>query len=96
MVLSVASTWVLAEEDFLDTPPVREPSATSGAPAAPAAAVSSSKRLYPGGNDEEDLQVQAHIPEATLKTDSRYLQREVYKTLFNEELKEDGRESVEE
>jgi hypothetical protein len=54
------------------------------------------KRTYPGGGDEEDLQVQARIPEATLKTDARSVQREVYKSLYKQEMKEERQETVEE
>ncbi|MBX3021462.1 MAG: hypothetical protein KF799_07255 [Bdellovibrionales bacterium] len=54
------------------------------------------KRSYPGGGDEEDLRVQASLPEAALKTDSRTLQRDVYKQLYNQELKEDRHDEVEE
>jgi hypothetical protein len=58
--------------------------------------VFSSKRAYPGGADEEDLQVQARIPEAQLKTDARSVQREVYKDLYNQEMKDERQETVEE
>ena len=58
--------------------------------------VYSGKRTYPGGSDEEDLQVQTKIPEAALKTDSRSVQRDVYKELYNQEMKEERQETVEE
>ncbi len=58
--------------------------------------VFSGKRAYPGGADEDDLQVQAKIPEALLKTDARSVQREVYKDLYNQEMKEERQETVEE
>ncbi len=58
--------------------------------------VYSGKRTYPGGGDEEDLQVQTKIPEAALKTDSRTVQRDVYKELYNQEMKEERQENVEE
>ncbi len=54
------------------------------------------KRSYPGGADEEDLRVQAALPEAALKTDARSVQREVYKALYNQELKDDRHDPVEE
>ncbi len=80
---------VATAEDFLSEPePEREP-----------AAVPSSlnvKRSYPGGADEEDLQVQTAIPEAAMHTDARSLQREVFKALFNKELKDDREDAVEE
>ena len=57
---------------------------------------SASKRTYVGGGDEEDLQVQARLPEAGLKTDARSVQRGVFKTLYNEEMKEERQENVEE
>ena len=57
---------------------------------------SSVKRTYPGGADEEDLRVQATLPEAALRTDARSIQKEVYKHLYNQELKEDSTAPVEE
>jgi hypothetical protein len=78
------------DEDMLETPnsEQREPNST--------AAISASKRTYPGGADEEDLQVQPRLPEAPLKTDARSLQRTVYKALYNQELKDERTENVEE
>lgn len=55
-----------------------------------------SKRNYPGGADEEDLRVQNYLPEAGLKTDARSVQREVYKALYNQELKDERHDPVEE
>lgn len=46
------------------------------------------KRLYPGGADEEDLEVVERITEADIKVSRSSVEREVYKELFNEELKE--------
>lgn len=57
---------------------------------------SASKRTYVGGGDEEDLLVQARLPEASLKTDARTVQRGVFKTLYNQEMKEERQENVEE
>lgn len=54
------------------------------------------KRSYPGGADEEDLRVQTALPEAALKTDTRSVQREVYKALYNQELKDERHDPVEE
>lgn len=48
------------------------------------------KRLYPGGADEEDLKVQASIPDAIVRTDARGIQKEVYKSLYNQELKDEA------
>jgi hypothetical protein len=62
----------------------------------PANSASTNHRTFPGGADEDDLQVQSHLPEAALRTDPRQLQKEVYKTLYKQDLKDDGRESVEE
>ncbi len=61
-----------------------------------AAKVYSGKRTYPGGADEEDLRVQNHLADAAVKTDSRVLQREVYRKLYNQELKDEREEAVEE
>ncbi len=46
------------------------------------------KRNYPGGADEEDLRVLSEVPEAVLYTDTRSIQKEVYKALYNQELKD--------
>ena len=87
-----------AEEDFLEIPAVtsQESAGEMREPAAAAPIVSANKRTYPGGLDEEDLQVQNHLPEASLRTDARYLQREVYKNLYNQELKDERQDAVEE
>jgi hypothetical protein len=53
------------------------------------------KRLYPGGRDEEDLKVLAALPESLRKTDERAIQKEVYKTLFNQELTDSPDEEAE-
>ena len=57
---------------------------------------SSVKRTYPGGADEEDLRVLASLPEAAQRTDARGIQKEVYKSLYNQELKEESTAPVEE
>lgn len=45
------------------------------------------KRLYPGGRDEEDLIVHPQAIVAQRKLNRREVEKEVYKQLFNEELK---------
>ncbi len=87
--LLVFSQLSLAE-DFLSEPEPERDLASVPGPTVNA------KRSYPGGADEEDLQVQATVPEAALHTDARSLQREVYKQLFNQELKDDRQDAVEE
>ncbi|NJM10426.1 MAG: hypothetical protein HC883_06140 [Bdellovibrionaceae bacterium] len=83
------TAWTAAAEDFLSEPsPEREPAAVTNA--------LSPKRTYPGGADEEDLRVQTALPEAALRTDARSIQREVYKALYNQELKDDRQDAVEE
>lgn len=57
---------------------------------------SSAKRLYPGGGDEEDLKVLSALPEAISHTDARSIQKEVYKGLYNQELKEESNAPMEE
>lgn len=83
--------WSAVADDFLSEPepePEREPAAIES--------TLSAKRTYPGGADEEDLRVQAALPEAALKTDARSIQRDVYKAMFNKELKDDRQDAVEE
>lgn len=65
-------------------------------PASFALPSSSAKRTYPGGADEEDLKVQSALPEAALRTDARGIQKEVFKTLYNQELKDESHGPVEE
>lgn len=48
------------------------------------------KRLYPGGADEEDLKVQPAISDVSVRTDARGIQKEVYKSLYNQELKDEA------
>lgn len=82
---------IATAEDFLsesEPEPEREPAALPSS--------LNIKRSYPGGADEEDLQVQTAIPEAAMHTDARSLQREVFKALFNKELKDDREDAVEE
>jgi hypothetical protein len=81
-------TFAYAEEALMEMPE-RDPSSMQNL--AP-----SSKRTYPGGADEEDLQVLNRLPDSQVKTDSRSVQREVYKALYNEEMKEERQENVEE
>jgi hypothetical protein len=54
------------------------------------------KRNFPGAADEEDLRVLASLPEAAMRIDARSLQREVYKQLYNQELKEETQNDLEE
>lgn len=83
------SIAAFADDELIDpNDGEREPAAVSP--------TSSSKRAYPGGADEEDLMVQARLPEAGIKTDARNLQRGVYKNLYNQEMKEERTETVEE
>ncbi len=91
-------TSAFAEEDFLATPNVSNADANveQREPATALPQLVPNKRHYAGGADEEDLQVQTQLPEAALHTDSRSLQREVYKSLYNEELKDERQEAVEE
>lgn len=56
----------------------------------------SHRRNYPGSADEDDLRVMPALPEAPLKTNARILQREVFKRLYNQELKEDSQNDSEE
>ena len=54
------------------------------------------KRAYAGSADEEDLRVQATLPEAGLRVDARGLQREIFKQLYNQDLKEEQQNDLEE
>lgn len=43
---------------------------------------------------EDELRVLPQLPDAQLKRDARSIQREVYKSIYNRELKPDQREDV--
>jgi hypothetical protein len=86
--LLIAGSLAWAEEDLMDLPE-REPNAVN-------VVAPSAKRTYPGGADEEDLQVQAHLPEAEMKENAHAVQREVFKELYNQEMKEERNDTVEE
>jgi hypothetical protein len=89
LLMTLFFAGVLHAEDAIETTaPDRDPANMN--------MISASKRTYPGGGDEEDLLVQNHLPEAALKTDARTLQRGVYKTLYNQEMKDERTENVEE
>ena len=84
--LLIFAGFFAAAEELLDAAD-REPANVTAA---------SAKRTYPGAADEDDLQVQAHIPEAAIKTDARTVQRNVFKTLYNQEMKDQSQENLEE
>lgn len=91
VVILGALVWfslsAFADDELIDGSD-REPAAV--------APINVNKRTYPGGQDEEDLQVQGHLPSAGLKTNARGLQRGVYKNLYNQEMKEERSQAVEE
>lgn len=62
----------------------------------PAAALPKKERNYPGGSEEEDLRVSPTLPEAPIKTDARTVQRDVYRALYKEELKNDHDDAADE
>ncbi len=77
LLIVMVSSTVFAQENEID----RDPSSLITLPV---------KRLYPGGADEEDLKVQPAIPDAVVRTDARGIQKEVYKSLYNQELKDEA------
>jgi hypothetical protein len=102
VLLSFLALPAWAQDDFLsETESAVETGASDiefdmGRDPAAVPSTLNSKRSYPGGADEEDLRVLPALPEAALKTDSRSVQREVYKALYNQELKDDRHDHVEE
>ena len=46
------------------------------------------KRLYDGGRDEDDIKIMASASSARRKLNRREIEKEVFKQLFNEDLKE--------
>lgn len=99
VILSFLTFPAWAQDEFLSEEPV--PTGEMGEfdmgrdPAAVPSTLNA-KRTYPGGADEEDLRVLPVLPEAALKADARSVQREVYKALYNQELKDDRHDPVEE
>ncbi len=92
--LSVGALGAVAQDaDILDQLAIESESVDRDPAAIPPRPT---KRGYLGGADEDDLRVQNQIPEALVRTDARTLQREVYKNLYNQELKDDRQEVVEE
>jgi hypothetical protein len=79
--------WFAAAEDVLEM---------DRDPASLVLPSNAAKRTYPGGADEDDLKVQNSLPEAALRTDARGIQKEVYKTLYNQDLKDESHAPVEE
>lgn len=53
-------------------------------------------RSYPGGVDEEDLKVQDPMPVAFRKLREKNIQKEIYKKMFNEDMKDDPNSAEEE
>lgn len=96
LILSLWGGTAMAEDFLSEAGAGPEAEAVERDPAMMNPMPSLTKRNYPGGADEEDLRVQANLPEAPLKTDARSLQREVYKALYNQELKDDRQDAVEE
>jgi len=87
LILGFISFSAVAQ-DFLSEPePERDPAAAQPL---------NVKRSYPGAQDEEDLRVQTALPEAAMRADTRGMQREIFKSLYNQELKEERHDEVEE
>jgi hypothetical protein len=57
---------------------------------------SAGKRTYVGGMDDDDLRVQKQIPEAAIRVDARSVQKEIYKKLYRQDMKDDRQETMEE
>lgn len=92
--LSAHAQEFLEEEDVVEEYIPAESYEAERGPAS--VAPISIQRPYPGGADEEDLRVQSSLPEAKLKVDARSVQREVFKQLYNQELKDERHDTVEE
>ena len=102
VIFSLVSMPAWAQDFLSETESAVDPEASSAVefdmgrdPAATPSALNV-KRSYPGGADEEDLRVLPALPEAAMKTDTRTVQREVYKTLYNQDLKDERHDPVEE
>lgn len=51
------------------------------------------KRLYPGGRDEDDLKIMSSATSAKRKLNRREIEKEVFKQLFNEDLKQSAEDA---
>lgn len=87
IVLLSFLTLTAGAQDSAEIESERDPAAATATP---------TKRNYPGGADEEDLRVQAQLPEAAIKVDARSVQKNVFREMFNQELKDERSESMEE
>lgn len=98
VLISFFALPAMAQDEFLSEEPVPSEIGEFDMGREPASVPSTlnAKRTYPGGADEEDLRVLPALPEAALKADARAVQREVYKALYNQELKDDRHDPVEE
>lgn len=98
VLLSFLTLPAWAQDEFLSEEPLPVEMGEFDMGRDPAAVPSTlnTKRTYPGGADEEDLRVLPALPEAAMKSDARSVQREVYKALYNQELKDDRHDPVEE
>ncbi len=85
--IGLASPGIGAEE-LLPELKLREPAATGSLQA------TTTKTLL-AVQDEEDLQVQTKLPEAIQRIDSRGIQKNVFKALYQKEL-QDSQETTEE
>lgn len=92
IVMMASAAWAQSSDSLDEILPgrdivEREPSAVRS---------SVSKRTYLGGADDDDLSVQKQIPEAAIRVDARSVQREIYKKLYREDMKDDRQETMEE
>jgi hypothetical protein len=90
ILLSVLARFVWAQEEPAAEPAVEN---MSGEPAAegmrdPASDIPGRK------STDEELRVRSQLPDAVAKKDTRSLQGEVYKQIYNRDLKPDQREDV--
>ena len=88
LILATVSIFASAQE--FDEPD-RDLAAVGGITVVPIKA-----KPFPGGADEEDIRVLTALPEVPLSADSRAVQREVYKDLFKQELKDERTDTIEE
>ena len=81
-----------AASDPLDETPVQQPEPLTDGSREPAAAtVPATAKVL---SDSDELRVQTQLPEAKIQRDTKTVQKEVFKTIYNQELKPDQREDA--
>jgi len=98
LLLSVFGAFAWAQQetglDATEPAPVMSTNDGMSEPAAEGARDPASESIPGHKPTDEELRVRTQLPDAQVKKDARSMQSEVYKTIYNRELKPDQREDV--